>query len=182
MATYFALSLFTLAIFFDLRAYRIPNMLCATFLTLGIVLNGIENGIAGALWATAAACLMLILLFPLYSLKMLGAGDVKLMMAVGAIIGITLSLWSLAWGIAIGGLLTVLFAAYKAGWSSVKKTVYRYFMCFCMRRYVKPDADEFGAIRVPYAPALALGFLITCYHEPALHQPFLSLLTQVGIH
>ncbi|WP_137166004.1 A24 family peptidase [Salinimonas lutimaris] len=175
------LLLFAIAIISDLRSYRIPNQLCFFFIALGLLLNLITGGLSELTYALLACLLMFALLLPLFALNMLGAGDVKLMMAVGALLGPTISLWSLAWGIAVGGLLTVIVAAFKTGWNGIKKTAHRYFLCFCMRRYVRPESDELGAVTVPYAPALALGFAITCYRDPSLIQSFIQFFAQAGI-
>lgn len=131
--------------------------------------------------AIFGAGLMFILLFPVFVFRLLGAGDVKLMMAAGALLGPNLSFWSLVWGITVGGGLTIIIASFRVGWPGVKKTLHRYFISFCLRQYIKPENSELGAIKIPYAPALAIGFLITCYQEPLLRQSFITLLNQAGI-
>jgi prepilin peptidase CpaA len=72
----------------DVRTRRIPNAL-----TLGSALAGLLLAAAG--WgdgpsfgaALAGAALGLALLLPLYAVRALGAGDAKLMAAVGAFVG-----------------------------------------------------------------------------------------------
>lgn len=159
---------FILAIFFDLTTMKIPNKLCLVFIVIGLALNMALTGWQGLGYSLLAICLMFVLLFPLFAFRLLGAGDVKLMMAVAALSGPTIALWSLAWGIIAGTLLAILLGARKAGLTGVRKTFTRYWHCLYLRRYFKPDSDELASQPVPYAPALAVGFVITCYLDPAL--------------
>lgn len=71
---------------YDLRVRRIPNWLTMPALLGGVVSNAflIRHGLLLAL--AGAGCALLVYL-PLYLVRGMGAGDVKLMAAVGAICG-----------------------------------------------------------------------------------------------
>ena len=71
----------------DWRTYRIPNWLTLGGALLGLVLNGVATEL-GWLNALAGLGLGLALLLPLWMLRLLGAGDVKLMAMVGAFVGV----------------------------------------------------------------------------------------------
>jgi len=75
------------AAFFDLRYRRIPNWLVLAGLLLGLGLNGFLFEWQGLLRSLEGMGLALVIYFPLYLLRGMGAGDVKLMAAVGAIVG-----------------------------------------------------------------------------------------------
>ena len=64
---------------FDLRTRRIPNWLCAAGFLLGLF--------GGAREALLGAGLALLIYVPLFALRAVGGGDVKLMAAVGSIAG-----------------------------------------------------------------------------------------------
>ena len=72
----------------DLRSRRIPNWLTLSGVLAGIVLNSFLN-VDRYNWRTALMGLGLAfaVYFPLYLLRGMGAGDVKLMAAVGALMG-----------------------------------------------------------------------------------------------
>ena len=72
----------------DLRSRRIPNWLTLAGVVAGIVLNSFLN-VDRFNWRTALMGLGLAfaVYFPLYLLRGMGAGDVKLMAAVGALMG-----------------------------------------------------------------------------------------------
>lgn len=103
----------------DLRARRIPNLLVLLLLGAGITLNvigpangreGIFSHFPGALGAGPAllgVLLGLALFLPFYLLRAMGAGDVKLLAALGAFVGPG-EIIGLALGILVaGGLLAV---------------------------------------------------------------------------
>jgi len=69
----------------DYRTRRIPNWLTVSGLFVGITANSILGGWRGALHSVEGAGLALGLLLPVVLLRGLGAGDWKLMGAVGAL-------------------------------------------------------------------------------------------------
>src|SRR5258706_4003267 len=72
---------------FDFRYRRVPNWLTLSGVLLGIGLNAFLFETPG-LWASFRGLgLAFLIYFPLYLLRGMGAGDVKLMAAVGAIVG-----------------------------------------------------------------------------------------------
>lgn len=71
----------------DLRTRRIPNWIPLTGAVLGLALQVWYSGLQGALLSLAGAVLGLGIFLPLYMLDGMGAGDVKLFSAVGALVG-----------------------------------------------------------------------------------------------
>ena len=116
------------ALYLDLRYQRIPNKLCLFALLLALLLQGFSGQWQGLAQALLGAGLALLLLLPLYRLGWLAAGDVKLMLAVGALSGPTLLLWSVAYGIIFGIFTSFLLAFYQVGWSGIKKMMTRHFI------------------------------------------------------
>lgn len=80
------------AAIYDFRFRRIPNWLVLAGLVLGFGLNTALFAIAGLqatglVRAALGMGLALLIYFPLYLLRAMGAGDAKLMAAVGSIVG-----------------------------------------------------------------------------------------------
>lgn len=80
-------SLVLTASVYDIRFRRIPNWLVLTGLALGVGLNTILSGWTGARSSLLGFALAFLVYFPLYLLRGMGAGDVKLMAAVGSVVG-----------------------------------------------------------------------------------------------
>ncbi|MGX8703339.1 MAG: A24 family peptidase [Lachnospiraceae bacterium] len=85
-----ALLLAATAAFFDLRTEKIPNWLTFSGFLAGIGLSCLlfpDGFIQGFLGSLLGAGLPFLLLFLPFCLRMIGAGDVKLLMALGAFAG-----------------------------------------------------------------------------------------------
>jgi prepilin peptidase CpaA len=75
------------ACWFDVRTRRIPNWLTFPAAALGLIAATLAHGGSGAAWSAAGLLFGLAIFFPLFLLRGLGAGDVKLMSALGAWLG-----------------------------------------------------------------------------------------------
>jgi prepilin peptidase CpaA len=71
----------------DLRSRRIPNWLNLSGLILGLGLNTFFARAEGLKLAALGIGLALLIYLPLYLIRAMGAGDVKFMAAIGALIG-----------------------------------------------------------------------------------------------
>jgi prepilin peptidase CpaA len=80
-------ALVIVAAIFDFRTRRIPNWLCVAGLAAGFGYQVALFHWAGAREATLGMALALLIYIPLFALRAVGAGDVKLMAAVGSIAG-----------------------------------------------------------------------------------------------
>jgi prepilin peptidase CpaA len=68
----------------DLRQRRIPNWLVALTLVVSLATHGLRAGVGGLLESAAGMAAGLVLLFPLFVIRAMGAGDVKSFSALGA--------------------------------------------------------------------------------------------------
>ncbi|MBW8184726.1 A24 family peptidase [Shewanella nanhaiensis] len=162
---------FIAAIGIDLYKEKIPNILSLLAIFSGFAINSFYAQLAGLLMAFLGLALAFVVLFPTFLIRVLGAGDIKLMMGIGTLMGPELLFSSLLYGIVAGVGTTVLLTLWKTGVHGIKKTIIRYWQCFYLRSYFKPDPDEAAGQKVPYAPALALGWLCAC----ALDQNVINL-------
>lgn len=83
------LALVIVASYYDIRYRRIPNWLTLPCVLVGFALNAFlgRTVLSGLGDAGLAVGLALLLNFPLYLLHARGAGDVKLLSAIGALVG-----------------------------------------------------------------------------------------------
>ena len=72
---------------YDVRYRRIPNWISVGGIALAVLANWLTQGIPGLLFALAGFALAFGCYFLLYVIHAMGAGDVKLMGAIGALVG-----------------------------------------------------------------------------------------------
>jgi prepilin peptidase CpaA len=84
---YFLVTLLVLCAVSDVRATRIPNIMTMPFAVLAVVLHSFDKGLDGFLFSTAGMATGIGLLILPYMMSGMGAGDVKLMGAVGSFLG-----------------------------------------------------------------------------------------------
>ena len=89
----------------DLRTRRIPNALTGAALITGLSINFILFGLTGLLNSLSGLVILTAVLFTPFALGGIGGGDVKMMAAVGALLGPRLGLASLCAGVIIGGVV-----------------------------------------------------------------------------
>jgi len=92
---------------FDIRYRRIPNWLVLTGIVAGFSWNIYSAGWSGLGHAAAGLGLGFALYFPLYLLRARGAGDVKLLAAVGSVTGPGNCFWVFLLTALLGGLIAM---------------------------------------------------------------------------
>ena len=95
----------------DVRTGRIPNMLSLSALVLGLAARLAFQGSGGLVQGLEGALLVGGLLFPGWLVGWMGAGDVKLMAAVGAWLGLPYALFALLASLIAGGVVALVAAA-----------------------------------------------------------------------
>lgn len=176
------------AVVFDLRQRRIPNILVLLALGAGFLINLIDPQIAlsgsglitlypGALGfkgALLGALIGLVIFFPFYMLRAMGAGDVKLMAGIGSFVGPAAAVDVALFILVTGGVM----AAVRMVW--VRKTQLVLFnVMTALSQLVPGTAASFdpatqSADRMPYALAMAGGLLAYGVWIFSGHAPLLS--------
>ena len=80
-------TLLTLACIWELRTRRIPNVLTFSSAACALLFHLVTGGWPAAAWSLGGYVLGAVLFFPMFALRGMGAGDVKLLAAVGAWVG-----------------------------------------------------------------------------------------------
>ncbi|HEY3041672.1 MAG TPA: prepilin peptidase [Pyrinomonadaceae bacterium] len=101
------LPLAALITYYDVRYRRIPNPFVFATLASGILINGIFGGLAGLFASFGGCALAFGLMFMLHIFGAMGAGDVKLFAAIGAVTGAHLVLPTFLVVVLTGGVLAM---------------------------------------------------------------------------
>ena len=142
----------------DIRTRRIPNGLTATMAGIGVGLSA--TGVSGVpLWGSMLGFVIgLALMMPGHVLGATGAGDVKLMAAVGAIVGPSVVVSAFLFTAIAGGVLAVAVAVRRRRLSST--------LAGAGRLIAEPGAARQelkaapAASRFAYGPAIAIGSVV----------------------
>jgi len=157
------LALTVSAALLDLRSRRIPNWLTVPGFLSGVTLHVVLNGWHGLRFALEGSGLALILLLPLVGLRALGAGDWKLMGAVGAFLGWKLFLFVLVGSIFASGIMAII-QVYRVGrvmetfrnmWILVKG-----FFAFGLKKNPQISLDNPRLLKLPFGVAVAAATIV----------------------
>jgi prepilin peptidase CpaA len=142
----------------DIRTRRIPNELTAVMSGLGLAMAA--TGISGVHPAAAVAGFVIgmLLMMPGYLLGATGAGDVKLMAAVGAVVGPSLVVTAFLFTAIAGGALAIVVAMRRGRVAAALAGTGR---LIASPGAAKQEIRTAGAAhRFAYGPAIALGSLV----------------------
>lgn len=106
-------TLVAIAAIFDIRYRRIPNWLVLSGIIAGLAWNLSTSGWSGLGRAAEGLGLGFVLYFPLYLIRARGAGDVKLLAAVGAITGPGNCFWIFLLTAVLGGIIAVILLLFR---------------------------------------------------------------------
>jgi prepilin peptidase CpaA len=160
--TFFLIPLAAVITYHDVRYRRIPNPFVLATLVGGVAINVIFSGLPG-LYSSLSGCgLAFIFMFMLHVFGAMGAGDVKLFAAIGAVIGAKLVVPTFVVVVLTGGLLAVV-SMVRSG--MVLTTMHRVLQIFVgmlpgwqMPKFAVPTDRRYT---IPYGVAITLGSIIS---------------------
>jgi prepilin peptidase CpaA len=162
---YLVIALTLLAAWTDSHTRRIPNWLTVSGLFAGIGVNSYFRGWHGATASLEGIGLALAVLLPLVLLRGLGAGDWKLMGAVGSFVGPVLLIFILAGSILLSGLMAMVqMMRTRRVVETLKNvvTLVRGFFSFGLRPNPQISLENPGMMKLPFGVAVAAA-TVFCY-------------------
>jgi prepilin peptidase CpaA len=155
-----ALILASIGAVYDVLQRRIPNLLSYGGIVAGLGLRTAILGWQGVTTALVGGLLAGGLFLLVYITSGMGAGDVKLMAAVGCISGPALALEiAMACGLA-GGVMAIAFMIWRRSTLSTLHNVgqlIRFRLAHAVREHPTINLNNPSAIRLPYGVAIAAG-------------------------
>jgi prepilin peptidase CpaA len=141
----------------DIRTRKIPNALTGSMAAVGVGLAA--SGVSGVSIGASLAGLVvgLLLMLPGHVLGATGAGDVKLMAAVGAVVGIHGIVNAFLFTALAGGLLAIAVAIHRRRLTATVTSTTRMLAPGGTRREIQGATK---ASRFAYGPAIAIGSVV----------------------
>jgi prepilin peptidase CpaA len=155
-----------LACISDLRTRRIPNVLTLSAVATAILFHLLTGGWSAAGWSVAGCVVGAVLFFPMFALRGMGGGDVKLLAAVGA--------WLGPWQVVTAALATsiaggIIAVAVALGYGYFKTAYRNLWMLLTTWRVtgIRPvdelTLESARGPRLAYAVPIAIGTLLTLW-------------------
>ncbi|MFL5245741.1 MAG: prepilin peptidase [Gemmataceae bacterium] len=152
----------------DVWKFKVLNILTLPLMASGLLYHSLTHGALGFTWSLLGALCGLGLLLPLYILGGMGAGDVKLMAAIGAWLGLPLTLYVfIASSLAAGIYSLIVICWYRRTeetWINLKIAWHR--ISTLTRHLGSEERIESEVVRqdrrgriIPFAAMIALGVL-----------------------
>ncbi len=155
------LAAIALVFYFDGRYRLIPNKLITVVVGLGLVTNTIISGWTGFALATAGFFAGLIILIIPFLLGGIGAGDVKLLAAIGCLLGPGFAAAAFLYGAVFGGIWAVIVLLKKKNLlQSLQAIGYRLMLSAAGQKTAAPPLHTFASGKdwgFPFGIAIGLG-------------------------
>jgi prepilin peptidase CpaA len=153
-----------MVVYMDVRYRRIPNKLVLAALLGGVTLNTFFGGRHGFLISIGGFALAFVVMFFFHAVGTLGAGDVKLFAAIGAINGLSLVFPTLLVVALTGGLLAVCKMIYSGRVRTTMFGVLQFFYGLLPgHRVPRFDIPADRRHTLPYAVPICFGSLISFF-------------------
>jgi prepilin peptidase CpaA len=148
--------------FTDWRSRRIPNWLTVSGMALGILVNSVTRGWAGTKDSLLGAGLGLLLLLPFVLMRSLGAGDWKLVGALGAFLGPSRLITVLFAAVLVAGVMAVVLVIWKRRMGQTLRNIARMLAALFTLHLPGPEVslDNPEALKIPFGVAAAIAVVL----------------------
>lgn len=150
-----------ICLFTDIKTKKILNFVTLPTITFGFLYHFLREGLAGFLFSGKGFLVGLGLLFIPYLLGGMGAGDVKLMAAIGALMGTNFVFYSFIYTALIGGVIALVLIIKRNGFKNTIKSLF-YRVVFFRSNFgsINISRGDKNNISFPYGVAIVLGTFI----------------------
>lgn len=125
----------------DWKSYKIPNWTVLCTLIVGLIWNFARTGLKG-LFTALVGMLIPLILFPLFAVRMLGAGDVKALCAMGCLMGGINSFRLLIASILCSGGFAVMVLCLRKNGRARARYLIQYLKCCYLSHQLMPYIEE----------------------------------------
>ncbi len=150
-----------IAAFTDIRESRIPNWLTGSLAFFGVSVHTIVDGWPGFLFSVQGMAIGLLCLIFFYIKGGMGAGDVKLLAAIGAVLGTVQVVYAFCFAALLGGGYSFMLLVATGGFRHLWERLNLFFtMLLCSGTVNSAKAATNAEPKLRYALVLGLGTVI----------------------
>lgn len=147
-----------IAVVTDVRSRRIPNWLTFSSIGAALLVHALHSGSRGLIFGISGVAVGVAVLVIPYLMGGLGAGDAKLMGAVGGFLGPHCGFVAFLFTALFGGVYAMILLGFQG---AIGKTINRYWkmlrlLCLRTPLYLPPQEEESGP-KLRYGIAIAAG-------------------------
>ena len=156
----------------DVWKFKVYNLLTFPLLLLGLAYHAFQGGGVGLVGSLIGALVGFALMIALYALGGLGAGDVKFVAALGAWLGLPLTLYVLTAGCIAAGIYSAVLLVAASSWRETYLNLQiLYIRLSCIGRHLgSEDRVELEVNRadrrkrlIPFSAMIAVGLVVTLF-------------------
>lgn len=133
--------LIVLALISDIKTYKIKNNIVYPFILIGFMTNLYINGLEGVGFSFKGMLAPFLILIVFFALRMLGAGDIKLFSAIGAVMGLEFVLQVIIYSFLTGGTIAFLLIIIRKNGVKRFKYFFQYLKSCFLTLSILPYTD-----------------------------------------
>jgi prepilin peptidase CpaA len=155
-----------IAVVCDWKTRRIPNLLTLPMIACGLAIHTTQSGLDGFIYSVAGLVVGISFLYLPFKWGGVGGGDVKLMGAIGSLLGPLTVLYVFLAGGIFGGLISLLSLIKTGRTREVFEGVRQKIAFLIVTRQMLPEdkaPSSTQALRIPYAFAIACGAVFVLF-------------------
>ena len=145
----------TIAVITDLRSHKIYNWLTVPVMVLGLIVSFQNGGWSAFGYSVASIALGLALYGWMFLIRVMGAGDVKLLMALGAWGGLWFTFDVAALGVMLGGVMAAVLLTFKGRIAAFARQIYQFFLTLFVKELEVQVPRIDRKLTMPYGVPIA---------------------------
>jgi prepilin peptidase CpaA len=157
----------------DVWKYKVHNVLTIPLMIGGVIFHSASGGWPGLVTSLAGLAFGFAVLLPFYAIGGMGAGDVKLLAAVGAWLGVQLTFRAFVASALAGGIYALILVGLAGGTHEASLRLRILWLRLgAFGRHLRPDDrvesavlhDDRRSRLIPFAAMIAVGVVVTFLH------------------
>ena len=176
---YLLVAVLCVALITDLWRYKIYNWLIVLGLIAGILFQMQAFGATGLWFWFRGVGVALVAFLPLYLVRGMAAGDVKLMMVVGGLLTFSVLIDALLNTYIAGGIIALVYVFYRRQgatlWLNIKHLMFGHFVKMSSGVVINDEINEKDSVgKMPYALAICIGTVYALQQNGLLFNDFIE--------